>query len=156
MKTGKNKKKLKQTKKTPQTKPNKQPPTETSQWRIAIKLDNWNSNKVSALAETGLLISLWTGWDVCNSHLQIMYQACPLPVYAKSFLWPPRGKEWKNARLSIKVVTEMPEGKCVNVCGLKYTKKKNKSFKIFQQFSFLIYGRKWKGVKEKKSLWKRD
>lgn len=62
-------------------------------------------------------------------------------------------KECQNEH---KGITKMPEGKCANVCGLKYTQKINKSFKIFQQFSFLIYGRKLKGVKEKKSLCKRD
>lgn len=46
----------------------------------------------------------------------------------------------------------MPEGRCVNVCGLKYIQKKNNSFKGFQQFSFLIDGEKLKRVKENKSL----
>lgn len=47
----------------------------------------------------------------------------------------------------------MPEGRCVNVCGLKYIQKKNNSFKGFQQFSFFNRWRKIKkSEREQKSL----
>jgi len=43
----------------------------------------------------------------------------------------------------------VPEGRCVNVCGTKYTQKKNNYFKVFKQLSFSIDGRKAKIVKDR-------
>lgn len=43
--------------------------------------------------------------------------------------------------MSIQVWTEMPAGEWVDVCGIKYTQKKNIPFRGSQQFSFFS---RWK------------
>lgn len=123
------------------------------------------SNKIRKLKQNwqSLSCSQWIGRDWvahttlkrlrCLQITSINYvPSSPTTSPCKITSVASQGKEWKNGRMSIKVLTEMPEGRCANVCGLKYTQKKNNSFKGFQQFSFLIYGRKLKGIKEKMSL----